>query len=177
MAYTTALTAVANASLTAAQWNASVRDNLAETAPAKATTAGSFFVATAANTIAERIPKAHTVGTTQNTTLTSYTNLATVGPTVTVTSGANALIMWGAQLYSGTTGQSIYMSYAISGATSVAATDASAVVSTNTLNYPIQMSRVVLQSTTAGSNVITCQYRVDGGTGNYGQRNLNVVPF
>jgi len=39
MAWFTPLAGVSTATLTAAQWNASVRDNLLETAPAKATSA------------------------------------------------------------------------------------------------------------------------------------------
>jgi hypothetical protein len=50
------MTAVANSTFTAAQFNQYVRDNLNETAPAKATSAGSYFVADGVNSIAERTP-------------------------------------------------------------------------------------------------------------------------
>lgn len=55
MAWTAPATAVANTFLTAAFWNTQVRDNLLETAPAKAAVAGDTFYATAANAIA-RLP-------------------------------------------------------------------------------------------------------------------------
>ena len=61
MAWTTPLTAVSNTALTAAQWNASVRDNLLMTAPALATTTGRHFVSTGANTIAERAISSNSV--------------------------------------------------------------------------------------------------------------------
>lgn len=52
MAWSAPATAVANTFLTAAFWNTQVRDNLLETAPAKAAAAGDSFYATAANAIA-----------------------------------------------------------------------------------------------------------------------------
>ena len=55
MAWTAPMTAVANAVFTAAQFNTHVRDNLLETAPAKATTTGGYFVATGTNTIVQRV--------------------------------------------------------------------------------------------------------------------------
>src|SRR5690242_20536503 len=98
MAWSSPLTAVTNAALTAAQWNASVRDNLLETAPAKATTPASFFAATGANTIAERIPAQTVTPASETTTSTSYTNLTTTGPTVALTTGTKAFVFIGAQL-------------------------------------------------------------------------------
>lgn len=55
MAWTTPLTAVSGSILTAAQWNASVRDNLNETAPAKATTADRMFVTTGPNALQQNV--------------------------------------------------------------------------------------------------------------------------
>lgn len=177
MAWSTPLTAVASTALTAAQWNASVRDNLLTTAPALATTAGSIFAVTGTNAIAQRTPNAATVGTSQTTTSTSYTNLATVGPAVTVTTGTSALVLWGCEMSNSTTGISVAMGFAVSGASSVAATDANCQKWTATANYPLQASRVVLQSLVAGSNTFTGQYRVDANTGTFSQRTINVIPF
>src|SRR3712207_4741779 len=102
MAWATPLTAVSNAILSAAQWNASVRDNLNETGPAKATTAGRILVTTGANGIAERAVSSATVSTSQTTTSTSYTDLATVGAAVAVTTGTQALALWNVQMASST---------------------------------------------------------------------------
>lgn len=177
MAYSTPLTATANVALTAAQWNATVRDNLLETAPAKATTAGSIFVGVTANSIAERITGAATVGTLQTTLSTTYADLTTAGPAVTRTSGTQALVMWGCEISNGTTGSSAYMGFAVTGATSVAATDANALKFTATSGYPLQATRVTMQSVTSGSNVFTAKYRVDSGTGSFSQRSMVVIPF
>ena len=54
MAWSAPMTAVANSTFTAAQFNQYVRDNLNETAPALATAAGSYFAADGINSIAER---------------------------------------------------------------------------------------------------------------------------
>lgn len=54
MAWSAPITAVTNATLSAAQWNASVRDNLNETAPAKATVANRVIVTNGANTVREQ---------------------------------------------------------------------------------------------------------------------------
>jgi hypothetical protein len=68
MAWTAPGTAVGNTLLTAAFWNTHVRDNLLETAPAKATAAGQLFQATAPNAIAAlnavpyRMPRGNVAG-------------------------------------------------------------------------------------------------------------------
>src|SRR3546814_19340432 len=75
MAWTAPMTAVANTVFTAAQFNQHVRDNLNETAPAKATAAGGYFVATGVNAIAQRIADGNTDTNTGTTTSTTYTDL------------------------------------------------------------------------------------------------------
>lgn len=177
MAWSTPLTAVSNATLTAAQWNASVRDNLLMTAPALATTAGSIFVATGTNTIAQRTPNANTVPTSQGTSSTSYADLATTGPALTLTTGTTALVMIDCEISHGSTGVSSYMGYAISGATTLAGTDTTALKSTNASGYPIAATRAILQSVNAGSNTFTAKYRVDSGTGTFVNRHINIIPF
>src|SRR6266568_2548959 len=92
MAWTTPLTAVANATLTAAQWNASVRDNLNMTAPALASAAGQIFASTAANTIAVRVPTGAYVSNLGTDASTSYGDLTSAGPAVTVATGAKAIV-------------------------------------------------------------------------------------
>ena len=94
MAWSAPMTAVANATFTAAQFNQYVRENLNETAPAKATTSGGYFVADGVNSIAERFATGNTdlnSGTTTSTTFTDLTGAA-IGPTVTVTTGTMALV-------------------------------------------------------------------------------------
>lgn len=179
MAWTTPLTAVSNATLTAAQWNASVRDNLLETAPAKATTAGRFFATAGANSIAERIPNGGTVSTSQTTTSTSYTDLATSGPALTLATGPTALVAIGAIVTNDTTGTNSFASYAISGATTVAAGDNWAIgYATSGGGRVMSASRVRMEtSLTAGNNTFTMKYRVAGNTGTFQDRHIAVVPF
>lgn len=180
MAWSVPLTAVSNSTLTAAGWNASVRDNLLETVPAKATTAGSFFVATGANAIAERIPLQAVVPNSETTTGTSYTNLATAGPAVTTVTGTKAFVIIGAQITNNTGTLGAFMSYTVSGATpTVAATDASALVHyPSSSGLPLQASRIIFQGVNAGSNTFTAQYKVAGAsTGTFSQRTLAVIPF
>jgi hypothetical protein len=178
VSWTTPLTAVSNAALTSAQWNASVRDNLAQTAPALATTAGRFMATTGANAIAERIPNSTNVAAFETSAITSYGAITTAGPAVTATTGPWALVAYGANISNDTTGANMLMSYSISGATTLAAADTQGLGLTQTgANRTFLCSRVLLQAVTAGSNVFTCLYRVSGGTGSWGNRHLAIVPF
>lgn len=177
MAYSTPLTAVSNATLTAAQWNASVRDNMLETPAAKATTAGRIFVSTGANGIAERVIDSATVSASQTTTSTTYANLLTTGPTVPVTTGTRALVLGAAFMSSNSIGQKSWISCAVSGATTVAANDA--------IGHEFQVYgsnaehrgtfATLFKSLTAGSNTFTMQYRVSAGTTTYQDRELTVI--
>ena len=80
MAWTAPMTAVATAVFTATQFNTYIRDNLLETAPAKATDLSNLFSVISANTLVERTPKEAIVTTPESTASTSYTALVTAGP-------------------------------------------------------------------------------------------------
>jgi hypothetical protein len=183
MAWTTPLTAVANASLTAAQWNASVRDNLLTTAPALATTAGSFFATTAANSIAERIPTANSVtGSAETTTSTSYTatlsgGAGTSGPAVTLTTGPKALIAFHCRQSTSISTTNVWSSVAVSGASAISASDNWALSMDIVSSQIIHGMAYLEPNLTAGSNTFTQQYRVSAGTGTFAARRINVVPF
>lgn len=179
MTWATPLTAVANATLTAAQWNAAVRDNLNETAPAKATTAGSIFVTTGTNTIAERIPKTDLVVGSDSVTATSYANTTTPGPAVTATSAAKAMIFTSGWQTNSSGGNSVYMAHQISGATTIAAADTWALEQRDSSTNGLQnATRCHLETAlNAGSNTYTVMYRVSGGTGTVQRRHLTVIPF
>lgn len=181
MAWTTPLTAVTNAALTAAQWNASVRDNLLETAPAKATSSGRYFATSGANVIGERIPSANSVNTAETTSTTTYTNLTTTGPQVPgITHGPACLLAWGAQFFNTSTGSRTLSSVAISGSTTQASDD-SRILGSDAVDANSRMisaSRVHLQTgMTPGSSTFTQQYRVAAGTGSWNTRHLAVLPF
>lgn len=179
MAWTTPLTAVSNAALTAAQWNASVRDNLAETAPAKATTPGSIFVTATANQIVERIPVTALIVGSDTVAATSYANTTTPGPAVTAVSAAKALIFTSGFQSNNTGGASVYMAHEISGATTIAAADTWALEQRDSGTNGLQnATRCHLETALAsGSNTFTIKYRVSAGTGTVQRRHLTVIPF
>lgn len=108
----------------------------------------------------------NTVSTDQSTTSTSYTDLATTGPAVTLTSvGTRALILLSFRGYDGTSTANIgAMSFAVSGATTVSAVDANALMTNGAtaasgggtgVNYGMILSIDI----TAGSNTYTCKYK------------------
>jgi hypothetical protein len=177
MAYSTPLTAVSSVALTAAQWNASVRDNMLETPAAKFTTAGRIIVSTGPNASAERAIESNTVSASQTTTNTSYTNLATTGPVVTVTTGAKALVFGAAFMSSNSIGQKSWISCAVSGATTLAASD---IISHEFQVYGSNAEHrgtfaTLFKALNAGSNTFTMQYRVSAGTTTFQDRELTVI--
>jgi hypothetical protein len=158
------MTATANTAFTAAQFNTHVRDNLNETAPAKATAAGRWFISTGANTIAERAITTSEVVTLESTTSTSYTDLTTGGPAVTLTTGTKAMVIITSQGSTNTADSQSYISFAISGATTLAATDDNCLVYTSaTTSDPYRASMVQVVTVTAGSNTFTLKYRSSNG--------------
>lgn len=121
--------------------------------------------------------------TTETTTTTTYTDLTTSGPAVTVTTGTTALVSVSAQMATGTAGDGAAMSFAVSGATVVAASDNFGAVisgSGSVANLTVQCSNGMYYITglTAGSNTFTAKYRaVTGGTATFLRRNIAVIPL
>ena len=178
MAWSTPLTAVANAVLTAAQWNASVRDNLLETVPAKATAASQIPVSTGANAMAMRTPAADFVSATETTTSTSFVALATAGPAVTVTCGTRAIVFLFSWVRNNTVNGTAIAGYAVTGASAVGAGDNQALELMSAVsNQSARMTAVFYQQAlTSGSNTFTMQYRVNAGTGTFADRRIFVIP-
>jgi hypothetical protein len=174
------MTAVANAAFTAAQFNTHVRDNLNETAPAKATTAGGHFVATGANAIAERIPQTNAVATSETTASASYADLATVGPTVTATTGTKALVLVYCRMVHTTAGAVVYAGVDVSGATTLAAADDGALVTVAAAagGPGFRASTAIMyDALTAGSNTFRLKYKTSAATATYVDRRIAVIPF
>lgn len=170
------MTAVAGSVFTAAQFNTFVRDNLNETAPAKATTAGSIFVTNTLNQIVERVISSDFVGTSETSGSTSYTPLATPGPSVTVNTSANAIVMIYCN-FSNSAGNAAWMSYEVSGATSSVANDNRAIQLSSTNGQHVGAS-VFHTLLTPGSNTFTSMYRVStAGTGSWSSRRIAVIPL
>lgn len=182
MAWTAPMTAVANDIFTAAQFNTHIRDNLLETAPAKAANAGGYFVTSGTNSIVERVVGANEVDTSETTTSTSFTDLATAGPAVTVTTGTKALVIITANLTNNTASAYSIVGLSISGASSVSASDANALSFRQSATGggpqdPQVTWSKIYTGLTAGSNTFTTKYRVTAGTGTFQRRRLSVIPF
>lgn len=177
MAWTSLMTFTAGAVLTAAQLNTHLRDNLNETAPAKATAANQVFVSTGLNAIAARTPTETTIDTSETTTSTSFVALTSPGPAVTVTTGTKAIVITSVTVQN-TINEFCLMSYQVTGSTTISATDATGIAHTSsTANATHQSSLVDLVTLNAGSNTFTAQYRVSGGTGTFLRRRILVIPL
>lgn len=114
------------------------------------------------------------VATSQTTTSTTYADLATVGPAVTIETGNEAeVILKGSMSLSG--GNAIFMSFAVSGATTQAAADDRAVRLVSTV---LQRASTVVYvfALTPGINTFTAKYKVDAGTGTFVDRTIDVKP-
>lgn len=157
--------------LTAAQVTA-IKDNINETAPAKATTASYWFIATGTNAIAERAIMSDKILTQQTRSSTSYGALATAGGVVTITTGAKALVHHSCQSFNSAAGTN-WNSYKISGATTVSSSDEWAGESNGTDGNRQGVSE--LHSVTGGSNVFTQEYRAGSGTGTFDDRIIIVM--
>jgi hypothetical protein len=180
MAYTAPYTAAANDSITSAHWNAGVRDNMAATETSLANNqAVTFFASTGANAITTRSVQDALTLTGETTTLTQYTDLATAGPHVTLTTGTAAMVFITAQMQNTGADAVQKVSFAVSGASTVAASDDWAIILSGVLaNSPTRlMSAHRITTLTAGSNTFTMKYAVSFGTGTFARREICVIPL
>ena len=116
-----------------------------------------------------------TVATSQTTTSTSFTDLATPGPAVTVTTGTKALVTVSAYLVNSGT-QRTFMSVTVSGATTLSASDTRSLMTYITGGQELCSSfTVLLTGLTAGSNTFTAKYRVGFSTGTFYNRDISVI--
>lgn len=171
------MTAVANSALTAAQWNTHVRDNLLETAPAIASAAGRLIVTDGANSIVERVVDQQIITTSQTTTSSSFTDLATPGPTVTVTTGTKALVFASCQMANSQSNSVTQMSVAVSGSTTIAASQSDDYYNDGLAagNASRGTVAILFDTLNPGSNTFKMQYRVNEGTGTFYDRTLIVM--
>jgi hypothetical protein len=158
MAWTAPRTAAVGDVFTASWWNGDARDSL--------------------NVLNTRLNNTATVTTGETTTSTTFTDLATVGPTVSsLTTGTFALVFLGSAIDNNTAGSSGLMSVDVSGATTTAASDAN---STSYLspaaNQAARISTFVPLTLTAGSNTFKAKYRVTANTGTFTNRKILVLP-
>lgn len=180
MAWTAPMTAVANTPFTAAQFNAHVRDNLLETAPAKATAAGNYFTTAGTNYIVERSPSGAIIPASQTTTSTAFTTLTTAGPTVVVETGTRALVCLYAGLVNTTSSsQSAMMGFVVTGATTLSATTNRALVASGAGGIPQRVGAQFLVDLNPGTNTFSARYRSSSGsaTASFADRQLLVFPL
>lgn len=175
MAWTAPMTALPGTILTAAQWNMFVRDNLNETAAAKATTVGRYFVTTGPHRIAQRASSQDVISTSETTTSTGYTELATPGPEVTMTTGTHAVVFIRALVSNNTNSSTSIISFGVSGATEIDPADfRGAFIETGAANQDSTVSACTRFAVTPGVNTFTMFYRVGNGTGSFEDRRLLV---
>lgn len=179
MAWTAPRTWVTNETVTASHMNTHVRDNMLETAPAKATTSGGFIVTVGVNEVIQRTPIPAQVATSQTTTSTSYTDLTTAGPAVTEVTGTRALVSISALIQNNTAGGETWMAVTVSGASAVSAADGLGLsLQSYTGGGKASIGRTIIYSgLTQGTNTFTAKYRVSTGTGTFANRRIEVVPF
>lgn len=177
MTWTAPMTAVAGAVFTAAQYNTFVRDNMIESCVNKATVKNAVFAGNGLNEIVQRTPRwtAKTGGST--TTSLTYTDLVDgSGPTVTVETGSKAAVWIYCNQYNDA-GNAAWMSFEVSGASAIGASDSFSVQLQGTDGDRVGAG-FLLDTLTGGSNTFTGKYRVStAGTGFFSQRKITVWPF
>jgi hypothetical protein len=122
-------------------------------------------------------PVAATTNATGTVTSTSFTATLSgspgTNPSVTLATGTTALITLSGEVWNNTGGNGSVVGVAVSGASTVAATDANGM--SNAITTAVAVSRsLVLTGLTAGTNTFTLQYRVGGSTGNFRNRSIVV---
>jgi hypothetical protein len=124
------------------------------------------------------------VGTSQTTASTSFTDLSTVGPSITVTTGTSALVIITCGIgNSSNSGVAMYAGFAVSGASTVAASDTSAAYASygagaiNGGSRDTVATALVITGLSAGSNTFTLKYRTSAGTATFADRRIQVLPL
>lgn len=180
MAWVAPLTWTTAQVVTAANLNQQIRDNMLETAPAKVTAASQILVSTGPNALAMRAMQVAEVTTAQATTSTSYTDLSTAGPAVTVTTGVFSLVSVAARMSNDAAGTSCFAAVAITGASAIAADDAQALQFESSAAFDLSRSSVcyLVSGLTAGSNTFTMKYKVSAAnSGTFANRRLSIIPL
>jgi hypothetical protein len=145
---------------------------------------GTFFVASAANTIAERRITEGNISKNviEETTSGTYTDLDTYGPSVSVVTGTAAIVMVACEMSSAVANSLSACDFAVSGATTRAADDTTALVADGYAagsgdNMQRRAVYTRLTTLTAGTNVFTMKYRGNGtDAGQFRMRQIVVWP-
>ena len=117
-----------------------------------------------------------TVDTEQATTSTSFTDLTTV-QTATLTTGTKALVLITAKIRAANQYANVLVGFAVSGATTIAASDSSAMKIVEPYSqevYTVTMP-IYVSTLTAGSNSFTMKFKTSSGTANFADRQITVI--
>lgn len=120
------------------------------------------------------------VGTSESTTSGAYTDLATPGPAVTVTTGTRALVIVTGRLTNPTSNTYALMGYEISGATTTAAATAASLVLRGNSSTPNEalVSVMTVALLTPGANTFTAKYSTTAGSScSFSDRRITVIPL
>lgn len=126
--------------------------------------------------------RAASVSTSESTTSTSYTDLTTITDTVTVTVGSRkmVLVLLAATLSNATVNPStIRVSFAASGANTLAAADSRSIPMLNTQGTPSKdwFLLTVAELPNTGSTVFKMKYKASAGTMGVQDRKIIVIPL
>lgn len=180
MAWTAPMTAVDNTAFTAAQFNTHVRDNLLETMPGKATTVGSYFVSSDANNIVERFSYHDEIATEESTSSSAFTDLATVGPSITFDPGPSFLVFLSVEIrHNSSTTANSHMGMEVSGGISGSPSTGVVAGGVSGPSNPRQLGSVfrIVNVTEGVPTTITAKYRSSSGVANFSNRRIGVINF
>lgn len=140
-----------------------------------------YLLTSDANAAYQRLdgPRSTGVGAQESTTSGTYVDLATVGPAETVTVGPSGRVKVtvSAEISNSAAGVFGRISWAVSGATTVAANDGYALLIGGTMSTNASRT-MVLRGLAQGPTTFTAKYRqAGGGTATFGSRDLIVEPL
>lgn len=120
------------------------------------------------------VPTDASVATSETTASGSYTDLATVGPSVSIVTGAQAKVTVSARISNTTAGSFSFMGFAING--TVPADDTQAIGHALGSNGIAGGATFLAKGLTPGTNVFKAVYRVTGNTGTFLSRRIMAEP-
>ena len=120
--------------------------------------------------------KSATVATAESLSSASYADLATAGPSVTLTTGEEVVVMIDARIIP-TANRNALIAVEVSGATTIAAADANGLETTALAGAYVVGSRIFkISGLTPGANVFTMKYRTNtGGACEFAKRDITVM--
>lgn len=183
MTWTSPMTFSANSALTASQLNTHLRDNFNETEVAKGITPGAWLVSTSSTNIEERLHKSGYRQALAGTTSSTYTDTLSAGqegPSVSVVTGTEAIVMISCQLSNQVSQLSCQMSYKVQGATNVSVSSAWGINHDRETTGSETLMRIHHhEGLNPGTNEFIAMYQA-GGSASKAQfqcRRIQVIPF